>query len=380
MNKTCKKSIALLLVILQLVVLLPVTAVRTKAVDPEPAATETPAPQPVLNKVIRGTVQFGTFNFTGAVGSREAADYVMPFLYTDDYFATSAIQPNVTGKEMSWKALENKSLATASLDFTMACFGSNEEITSEADYDTEYDKNGRAFLEACDFKYVESNNYTYDGSNLLTKENQYNKFPSKDSIGVIVGSKDITVWTGEQNETFKLVAIGVRGAGYGAEWASNFTLGASGEHQGFREAADKVEYKLEDYLEQRPSLSNLLSAAAKQKRIVDNFPNAYRVIGAVLAGADAETVARLEEAAGCIGMAFQIQDDILDVTASESELGKPIGSDAANGKVTWLTHYGMERSVRDVRSFTDRALEIIRGIGDHPFLEELLVYLIDRKS
>ena len=40
----------------------------------------------------------------------------------------------------------------------------------------------------------------------------------------------------------------------------------------------------------------------------------------------------------------------------------------------------MERSVRDVRSFTDRALEIIRGIGDHPFLEELLVYLIDRKS
>ena len=104
------------------------------------------------------------------------------------------------------------------------------------------------------------------------------------------------------------------------------------------------------------------------------------MIGAVLAGADAETVARLEEAAGCIGMAFQIQDDILDVTASESELGKPIGSDAANGKVTWLTHYGMERSVRDVRSFTDRALEIIRGIGDHPFLEELLVYLIDRKS
>jgi len=104
------------------------------------------------------------------------------------------------------------------------------------------------------------------------------------------------------------------------------------------------------------------------------------MIGAVLAGADAETVAKLEEAAGCIGMAFQIQDDILDVTASESELGKPIGSDAENGKVTWLTHYGMDRSIEDVRAYTDRALEIIRGIGSHPFLEQLLIYLIDRKS
>ena len=245
MNKTCRKSIALLLVFLQLIVLLPATAMQTRAVEPDTA-------QPTLNPVVRGTVQFGSFNYTSANDStgKDGADYVMPFIYTDDYFASSAVQPNVTGKEMPWTALENKSLATASMDFTMACFGSNEEVTSEDDYDTDYDKNGIAFLDACDFENIVSNNIEFDGSNPNTQDNKYNKFPTKDSIGVIVGSKDITVWTGEQNETFKLVAIGVRGAGYGAEWASNITLGTSGEHQGFREATNKVEYMLNGYMNQ----------------------------------------------------------------------------------------------------------------------------------
>lgn len=104
------------------------------------------------------------------------------------------------------------------------------------------------------------------------------------------------------------------------------------------------------------------------------------MIGAVLAGADEKTVSLLEEAASSIGMAFQIQDDILDVTATEEELGKPIGSDAANGKVTWLTYYGMEQSVQDVKNYTKKALDILAGIGHDAFLEDLLVYLIDRKS
>lgn len=103
------------------------------------------------------------------------------------------------------------------------------------------------------------------------------------------------------------------------------------------------------------------------------------MMGAVLAGADEETVSRLEEAAGCIGMAFQIQDDILDVTSTEEELGKPIGSDDANGKITWLSFYGLEQSHADVVSYTDRALDIIKGIGSYDFLNRLLISLIDRK-
>ena len=102
------------------------------------------------------------------------------------------------------------------------------------------------------------------------------------------------------------------------------------------------------------------------------------MMGAVLADADEETISRLEQAAYFIGMAFQIQDDILDVSSTESELGKPIGSDEDNGKVTWLTFYGREQSEKDVREYTDRALAIIKGIGDYPFLNELLISLIDR--
>ena len=102
------------------------------------------------------------------------------------------------------------------------------------------------------------------------------------------------------------------------------------------------------------------------------------MMGAVLAGADEQTITKLEHAATCIGMAFQIQDDILDVTSTEAELGKPIGSDADNGKVTWLSFYGMEQSQKDVREYTDKALGIIEETGSYPFLSELLKSLVDR--
>ena len=102
------------------------------------------------------------------------------------------------------------------------------------------------------------------------------------------------------------------------------------------------------------------------------------MMGAVLAGADEQTITKLEHAATCIGMAFQIQDDILDVTTTEAELGKPIGSDADNGKVTWLSFYGMEQSQKDVREYTDKALGIIEETGSYPFLSELLKSLVDR--
>ena len=104
------------------------------------------------------------------------------------------------------------------------------------------------------------------------------------------------------------------------------------------------------------------------------------MIGAVLAGADSETVEKLERAAGLIGLAFQIRDDILDEISTAEELGKPIGSDAENNKITWLTYYGMEQSEKDVRSYTEEAMQIIKGIGDNTFLEELLGYLVSRKN
>lgn len=104
------------------------------------------------------------------------------------------------------------------------------------------------------------------------------------------------------------------------------------------------------------------------------------MIGGVLAGADEKQTQALAKAGLAVGMAFQIRDDILDVTATEEELGKPIGSDADTGKVTWLTDRGMIQSEEDIRRYTEEAVETVRTLGGHQFLEELFVSLVERKK
>lgn len=103
------------------------------------------------------------------------------------------------------------------------------------------------------------------------------------------------------------------------------------------------------------------------------------MIGAVLSGASEETVAELRLAASELGMAFQIQDDILDETSSTEALGKTAGSDARNGKRTIAARLGLPRAKEEVRRYTESAVRRIQGIGDYPFLLELCTWLIDRK-
>ena len=97
------------------------------------------------------------------------------------------------------------------------------------------------------------------------------------------------------------------------------------------------------------------------------------MIGAVLAGAGEEALKRTEDAASAIGYAFQIEDDILDVTASEEELGKNIGSDEKNGKVTYVTLYGMEAARQKILALTEEALTLI---DTFPYSTEELKQLI----
>ena len=105
------------------------------------------------------------------------------------------------------------------------------------------------------------------------------------------------------------------------------------------------------------------------------------VIGAVLAGASEEDTARLEKAAENIGIAFQIQDDILDVTSSLEVLGKPVGSDEKNHKVTYVSLNGLDQSRRDVAALSEEALEILRAFPQRNlFLEELVMTLINREK
>lgn len=101
--------------------------------------------------------------------------------------------------------------------------------------------------------------------------------------------------------------------------------------------------------------------------------------GAALAGAeelkDIETIGRY------IGLAFQIQDDILDVTGSQEELGKPVGSDEKNHKTTYVTLEGMEKAGQEVERLTGEALELLSGLpGDREFLRELFLSLCTRRK
>ena len=105
------------------------------------------------------------------------------------------------------------------------------------------------------------------------------------------------------------------------------------------------------------------------------------MIGAYLAGADEKFVQDMEKAGYAIGVAFQIQDDILDITSTLEELGKPVGSDEKNDKLTYVSVYGLERSKQDVERLSDEALEILKSVSQrNEFLEELIISLITRRK
>ncbi|SDA37946.1 geranylgeranyl diphosphate synthase, type II [Butyrivibrio sp. INlla18] len=105
------------------------------------------------------------------------------------------------------------------------------------------------------------------------------------------------------------------------------------------------------------------------------------MIGAILGGADESAVEAIEKAGSCVGVAFQIQDDILDIVGNQEELGKPIGSDEKNGKSTYVSLYGMEGASNKVKELSDEASKILSDHGfENTFLDELFQYLIYRKK
>lgn len=108
---------------------------------------------------------------------------------------------------------------------------------------------------------------------------------------------------------------------------------------------------------------------------------ASMMIGAILAGASKEQVEQVRSAAVDIGLAFQIQDDILDVTSTTEVLGKPVFSDEKNNKTTYVTFEGLEASAKDVEKLSKRAIETVNGFcGEKEFLVELIKYLIHREK
>ena len=105
------------------------------------------------------------------------------------------------------------------------------------------------------------------------------------------------------------------------------------------------------------------------------------MIGAILAGASSDEVLRVEQIAAKLGLAFQIQDDVLDVTSTLEVLGKPVGSDEKNNKATYVTFEGLDKAVSDVERISKEAEEQLDDLGyDDAFLKELFEYLIHREK
>ncbi|HHX12698.1 MAG TPA: polyprenyl synthetase family protein [Clostridiales bacterium] len=105
------------------------------------------------------------------------------------------------------------------------------------------------------------------------------------------------------------------------------------------------------------------------------------MIGAILAGAETDEIKTIEKIAGDIGLAFQIKDDILDVTSSQAELGKPVHSDEKNEKTTYVTIMNLDNASNEVTVISEKALNSYATLNrKNEYLQELIEQLISRKN
>jgi hypothetical protein len=163
------------------------------------------------------TLQKGTFMYASASGS--SADRAATYYYSDGYFMKG------TGADSNGDANDyNEHLATLSICMAMASFGAN---SSGSSYETKS-------------KNVEEM-FTDIGMKDFYANEDFQKEPETDTMGVAMAHKTLS-------DGSTLVAVGLRGAGYGAEWASNVTLGATGEHKGFSDSATIVMNEIIGYL------------------------------------------------------------------------------------------------------------------------------------
>ena len=133
-----------------------------------------------------------------------------------------------------------------------------------------------------------------------------------------------------------------------------------------------VEFQGRELTERQVEFINLHKTAA--------LIEASLMIGAILAGAPEEEVKILESVGNKAGLAFQIRDDILDVTGSESELGKPIGSDVRNRKTTFVSLFGVNAGKARIEMLSARAMEDFDRLSvKHEFLRQLLEELATRR-
>ncbi|MBQ8181764.1 MAG: polyprenyl synthetase family protein [Ruminococcus sp.] len=104
------------------------------------------------------------------------------------------------------------------------------------------------------------------------------------------------------------------------------------------------------------------------------------MMGCICAVADNDTIAAAAEYGYRLGLAFQIIDDILDVTSTTEELGKPVGSDSEENKTTFVTLYGVEKAKKIAEQITGEAMALLENFSNNYFLRDLTEMLLCRKN
>lgn len=124
-----------------------------------------------------------------------------------------------------------------------------------------------------------------------------------------------------------------------------------------------------------PNLKELLTV---YKLKTGALISAACLLGCISADADSSQMAAASKFAYSLGIAFQIQDDILDITGDEKKLGKPVGSDATNSKKTYATIAGLTKAQQDVKKLTDNAISQLDAFEDAEFIKLLALKLVNR--
>lgn len=141
------------------------------------------------------------------------------------------------------------------------------------------------------------------------------------------------------------------------------------------QALDVYSEKNEDFTVERKALEFIYEN--KTSALLE----ASMMAGAVLAGADEEEIKSIESIASDVGLAFQIEDDILDVTGTAEILGKPAGSDLKNEKATWVTFEGVEGAKKAAYGYTMSAVSKLDELAHkNDFLRDLIIYLCGREK
>ena len=103
-------------------------------------------------------------------------------------------------------------------------------------------------------------------------------------------------------------------------------------------------------------------------------------MGCIAAGASEETIQQADHYGACLGLAFQIVDDILDVSSTRLVICKPVGSDAEEHKQTFVTVLGLDAAREEANRLTQEAIEALQPFAEHAVLVDLTKELLERKK